>query len=897
MAHPREDRASRPPRRRAPKVPRNGANGSDAASGQSQRAKSWDGKIPPGLIARLEALLRPRMERSLLSPWILPGRHRRQAATIDSYPLHPPGVMPKDGDGPKMAMDDATSAVLDWAGSSPFSSAFQEGVTFLGYAYLAELAQRPEYRRAVEVLSKQMTRKWIKLNSKSGGEDKEEKIKQLDNEIKRVKLRKVFQKAFAHGRYFGRAHIYADLRDSAGNGRPASENREELATPITDADGLPLPAKVVKGSLRGFKTVEAVWTYPIDYNSADPLRDDWYNPTRWFVMGKEVHASRILMLVPSEVPDLLKPAYSFGGLALTQMGKPYVDNWLRTRQSVADLLHAFSVFVLKTPLDVLLQMDGEKLIERVKLFNTWRDNTATFLVDKDTEEFDNVAAPLGGVHELQSQVQEHMAAVWGIPIVIYLGVQPTGLNASSEGEIRTFYDNVLAMQEDEGSDPLRQCIQLCQMNVWGEVDPDIDFAWVPLWSLDEKSVADKRKTEAETDVAYIDAGVLAPPEVRRRLAADAESPYNSIDEESVPINPEDVPNLKEEEEQGLEPHGQEHGEGESEDALDDETDDMFPRIDRGRGPRTNGGNRDRLIMMRGGDVILERGRDRDRGSAGRERGRTAERRLGEIDAEDEWKESDHPRGQPANAGQFSSGGGGGTRGGEEKGATGVPRGQAGGKEKHWDIDEYRDKIKENLSHSEPGNQNQPSNDLHALYDLARKSEPVFKMSIDDFAAATGGTAAYTPPQYAEPNTILKSMGSAKRKLSDVGVDGQPERLKDIVRGTLVYQSTTEARAAAVKFMQEQGAQILRCKDRFSEPAAGYRDILINFRLEGGLIAEMQFNTPTMIEVKNGEGHRMYEELREIVKLGDHVDTIQRLKDDSLAVYERAYEKDGNTLWK
>ncbi|MGF6605041.1 hypothetical protein P3T23_009802, partial [Paraburkholderia sp. GAS448] len=47
---------------------------------------------------------------------------------------------------------------------------------------------------------------------------------------------------------------------------------------------------------------------------------------------------------------MLKPAYAFGCLSLSQIAKPYVDNWLRTRQSVSDLLHSFSTMVLKTNL-------------------------------------------------------------------------------------------------------------------------------------------------------------------------------------------------------------------------------------------------------------------------------------------------------------------------------------------------------------------------------------------------------------------------------------------------------------------------------------------------------------------------------------------------------------------
>jgi hypothetical protein len=93
--------------------------------------------------------------------------------------------------------------------------------------------------------------------------------------------------------------------------------------------------------------------------------------------------------------------------------------------------------------------------------------------------------------------------------------------------------------------------------------------------------------------------VLAPEEVRARVIDDPDLPYAGLD-------PEDVPDLQQEEEQGLQPPGG------------------------------------------GGNVPGE--------SAGEERGGEDHALL--PFARDDWHESDHPRGQPGNAGQFGSGGGG-----------------------------------------------------------------------------------------------------------------------------------------------------------------------------------------------------------------------------------------------
>lgn len=500
----------------------------------------------------------PKQSKRWISPSLLAYASRKRYPQVSPFrlPDHPPRAVPKEH---TLAMDQAFGGDFTWAGNalaaSPgiaYESAFAEGLAFLGYAYLAQLAQRSEYRRMVEIIAQEMTRKWIRLQAISGDMDKTARIKQLAAELDRLKVQHAFRKMAEHDGFFGRAHLFLDF---------GTNNREELKVNIGNGRNETSKAKVRPDSLEMIKPIEAVWVYPIDYNSIDPLSADWYKPSRWFVLGKEIHASRLLTFVGREVPDLLKPAYSFGGLSLTQMAKPYVDNWLRTRQSVADLIHSFSVFVLKTDLHESLQADGDFLFKRAELFNNLRDNKNLMMLDKASEEFENVDAPLGSLDKLQAQVQEHMASVSGIPLVKLLGITPNGLNASTEGETRTFYDGIHAYQELLFTDNLRKVISFVMLSLWGEIDEDITFSFVPLWSLDAKEEAEVRKLDAETDRMLIENGVIWPKEARKRVAADPSTPYSSLAEGDVPIKPEDTPNLKQEEEQGLEPGHPQHLQG------------------------------------------------------------------------------------------------------------------------------------------------------------------------------------------------------------------------------------------------------------------------------------------------------------------------------------------------
>ena len=477
---------------------------------RNQRARRQIGPAPMATHA-------PAPQRMIVSDMAL-----ANGAPPTENPFHLPkplkGVVPT---GAKMAMD--ASAVLLYG--DLMSSMYADGLAFPGYPTLAQMTQRAEYRRPSEILAKHMTRKWIRLQSK-GDEDKTEKIGQIEDEFERLNVQGVFRRAAEMDGFFGRSQIYIDTGakfDDSG----------EMRTPLALS-----PNKIGKGSLKRLKVIEPTWTYPNAYNSTNPLADDFYQPTTWFVLGTEIHASRLLTIIGRAVPDMLKPAYAFGGLSLSQMAKPYVDNWLRTRQSVSDLIHSFSVSGLKTNMGGALSGGtGGEVFNRVQLFNQYRDNRGMLVIDKDTEEFFNVSTPLSGLDHLQAQSQEHMAAAAGIPLSILLGITPSGLNASTEGEIRTFYDWIEAQQEGHLSAPVEYVLRVVQLSLFGEIDPDIGFKWEPLWTLDEAERATMRKTDADTDVVLINAGVISPEESRKRVAADEDSPYAGLDINDLPEPP------------------------------------------------------------------------------------------------------------------------------------------------------------------------------------------------------------------------------------------------------------------------------------------------------------------------------------------------------------------------
>lgn len=424
-----------------------------------------------------------------------------------------PGVVPS-GKTAAIAMDSAVAA-CEWATQAFAAQVDGSYQPFPGYPYLAALATRAEYRAAASALSTEMTREWIELTSAEDDDEQTgEKIKQIESEIKRLCLRNVFQMAAEQDAYFGRGQIFIDIRG-------ADRSKPLILSPRT----IPI------GSLERVTTVEAMWTTPSAYNALDPAAPDFYRPTQWWMLGSETHASRLLTIVTRPLPDMLKPAYNFSGMSLSQLMEPYVNNWLRTRQSVADLINNFSITVLATDMSQVLQGDddGAGLFNRAAMFTRGRSNLGLMLTDKEREELVQINTPLSGLHELQAQSQEHMCSVTRLPAIVLTGISPSGLNASSDGEIRAFYDWIAAQQEAYYRDPLEIILKVIQLSLFGEIDSNIGFKFRPLWQLDPVEESTIRVNDANADSAYLDRGVIDPTEVREKLARDPESGYDGLD--------------------------------------------------------------------------------------------------------------------------------------------------------------------------------------------------------------------------------------------------------------------------------------------------------------------------------------------------------------------------------
>jgi hypothetical protein len=129
--------------------------------------------------------------------------------------------------------------------------------------------------------------------------------------------------------------------------------------------------------------------------------------------------------------------------------------------------------------------------------------------------------------------------------------------------------------------------------------------------------------------------------------------------------------------------------------------------------------------------------------------------------------------------------------------------------------------------------------------------------------------------------------AAEKYYDDVFDDGAtpgPDVVKDLVRASLIVKDEADVETTIAALREE--FDVIRLKDRFAKPLpTGYRDVLLNVRLENGAIGEIQIHLPGIYAAKE-LGHLVYNVERQQTK-GSELQV--KLEDLQTRYYGAAYD--------
>lgn len=295
------------------------------------------------------------------------------------------------------------------------------------------------------------------------------------------------------------------------------------------------PDGIAPGSYRGISQVDPYWMTPMmtAQSTSDPSSPHFYDPEYWIISGKRYHRSHLMIARGPQPADILKPTYIFGGIPLTQR--------IYERVYAAERTANEAPLLAMNKRTTAIHMDTDKAIlnqaaveQKIALWVRFRDNHAVKILGQEEvmEQFDTSLADFDSVIMSQYQLVSSIAEV---PATKLLGTSPKGFNATGEFEMLSYHEELESLQVQFFQPMLERHYLLVSRSL--EIETEISIVFDPVDSITTQQKADLNTKRAETDVKYIDAGVVSPDEIRQRLRDDKHSGYNRLTDEAANEEP------------------------------------------------------------------------------------------------------------------------------------------------------------------------------------------------------------------------------------------------------------------------------------------------------------------------------------------------------------------------
>lgn len=421
---------------------------------------------------------------------------------------------------PQLAADSAMSVGYDQIYQSLVQHGMDMGqypmTSFVGYGVLQQIAQNGMIRTCIQTVADDVTREWITI---TGGDKTDPNlIDDLSQQFDKLKMRTVFNKAVAMMGYMGGAFIYIDT------------GTDDPSVPLVLSDK---SDEIKQGTKLKFVVVDPVNCSPGRYNANNPLKDDYLtDPQFWYILGREVHSSRLIVLRDNLPPTLLRPAYNFLGIPQAQILWDYVMHWNRARVSVAGILEKLNLLVFQTNTEYLLSSSNGvgQLDAKMLALSRYRDNDSVVVCDKNSEDIKNITLTISGVTDVVRQALEFIAAINRTPAVKLLGISPSGFNATGESDIRNYYDHIMSKQELL-HDGILRALKAVELSVLGKIDHSINFEFNPLGTEDEEGDIQAASARVNMLNSLLQTNVLSAEEVRQAVKADQKANLGFISDD------------------------------------------------------------------------------------------------------------------------------------------------------------------------------------------------------------------------------------------------------------------------------------------------------------------------------------------------------------------------------
>lgn len=350
-------------------------------------------------------------------------------------------------------------------------------------------------RQIVDVPANDMTREWRTIKS-----DKSEEIQQ---EEKRLNLRLACTEALSWARLFGGAGIL--MLTNQDLGKPLDIN------------------KIKKGDLERLLVLDRWEMSAQTLNTFDVLASNYLLPEFYTVQGgtQTIHWTHFARFNGAKLPRRqMAQTNGWGDSELRKCMEDLRDT-VSAKGGIAELMQEASIDIItREGLSSDLASDqDEAIIDRYSLFSQMKSIVNIALLD-GSETFDRKTLNLSGVAPTLEVLMIWLSGCAGIPLTKLFGTSAKGMNATGEGDLKTYYDAMRCGQTSQLATGLDYLDQVMVRSATGGMPEGYDYVWNPLAQPNYIEIAQADLLKAQKDQVYLDSGIVSVSQIQKNLQAD-----------------------------------------------------------------------------------------------------------------------------------------------------------------------------------------------------------------------------------------------------------------------------------------------------------------------------------------------------------------------------------------
>lgn len=305
--------------------------------------------------------------------------------------------------------------------------------------------------------------------------------------------------------------------------------------------------KIDKGDLKFINVVSLNQITNPEYDT-DPFSPGYDKPKYYNINGIKTHVSRLIVFDGD-------PLFNYSSQRLMQNFRinpqgfgesvlaPLWDSILRcigTQQAAYQLAQKASIMFVKS--ENLLTLEGTKKGEEaVRQLQEMAEQVSIFraaIMKGKGVEVEETGAQFGSVPELMMSFIQILSAGSDVPASRFIGQAPGGLNATGEGDLENYYNNIASYQETRLDPKYEKLFDILGPSIlgreeWKQIKPNFELEFESLWNLDGQEKATVDETYARILTTLKDANIIPTEYIIDEL--------NAKKIFSTPLSKDDIP--------------------------------------------------------------------------------------------------------------------------------------------------------------------------------------------------------------------------------------------------------------------------------------------------------------------------------------------------------------------